>query len=124
MRRIVTAAGLLLTVAGCSWTSTTPSSTLSTATRTQAGVTVRVGVMGQGSAGWRLKVLLVPLSQGFHLYSLSLPDGGEQGLGIPTRQCRESRSTWSVLESPTWSWHRAVATSSSPAESNRHTSTS
>jgi len=93
MRRIVAAVGLLLSVAGCSSTSTTPAhaptptptSTLSTATRTQAGVAVRVSVMGQGSAGWRLKVLLVPLSRGFHLYSLSLPNGGEQGLGIPTR---------------------------------------
>lgn len=46
---------------------------------------MRVSVTGQGSAGLRLKVLLVPLSRGFHLYSLSLPDGGEQGLGIPTR---------------------------------------
>jgi Disulphide bond corrector protein DsbC len=35
--------------------------------------------------GWQLEVLFVPPSPGFHLYSLSLPDGGVEGLGIPTR---------------------------------------
>jgi hypothetical protein len=41
--------------------------------------------MDQGSSGWRLKVLFTPPSPGFHIYSLNLPDGGVQGLGIPTR---------------------------------------
>jgi hypothetical protein len=75
---------LLAAVSGCS-SSAAGSTTLATATRTQAGVTVRVSLVDQGSAGWRLKVLFVPPSPGFHLYSLSLPDSGVQGLGIPTR---------------------------------------
>jgi hypothetical protein len=46
---------------------------------------VRVSLSEQGSQEWRLKVLFVPPSPGFHLYSLSMPDGGVHGLGIPTR---------------------------------------
>ncbi len=83
-RHAVGAACLLLaTVGGCS--STPAATTLATVTRTQARVTVRVSLIDQGSTGWQLKVLFVPPSPGFHLYSLSLPDGGVQGLGIPTR---------------------------------------
>lgn len=83
MRRTLAVAALLLAAAGCS--STAAPTTLATAMHTRAGVTVRVSVTDQGSAGWQLKVLLVPPSPGFHLYSLSMPDGGVQGLGIPTR---------------------------------------
>ena len=86
MRRVVAAVGLLLAAAGCGSTRASPAiSTLATATHTRAGVSVRVSLVALGSAGWQLKVLFTPLSPGFHLYSLSLPDGGEQGLGIPTR---------------------------------------
>lgn len=84
MRRHVSAAvGLLLSLAGCGPSSA--ATTLATATHSQASVAVRVSLIDQGSSGWQLKVLFSPPSPGFHLYSLSLPDGGVQGLGIPTR---------------------------------------
>lgn len=80
---LIAAVGLFLAVVGCS--STAATATLATATRAHASVTVRVSLIGQGSDGWQLKVQFVPPSPGFHLYSLSLPNGGVQGLGIPTR---------------------------------------
>jgi hypothetical protein len=82
-RHTLAAASLLLAVAGCS--STPATTVLATAAQTQARVTVRVSLIDQGSMGWQLEVLFVPPSPGFHLYSLSLPDGGVEGLGIPTR---------------------------------------
>lgn len=44
-----------------------------------------MSLIDQGASGWQLEVLFTPPAPGFHLYSLSLPDGGVQGLGIPTR---------------------------------------
>lgn len=88
IRRALIAIGLLVAVAvagvaGCS--STPATTTLATATYTQASVTVKVSLSEQGSQSWQLKVLFVPPSPGFHLYSLGMPDGGVHGLGIPTR---------------------------------------
>jgi cytochrome c biogenesis DsbD-like protein len=80
---LIAAVGLLLTVGGCS--SSAATTTLATATRAQASVTVRASLIDRGSDGWQLTVQFVPPSPGFHLYSLSLPNGGVQGLGIPTR---------------------------------------
>jgi hypothetical protein len=82
-RHVLTAVGLLLAVAGCS--SSEAATTLASATRTQGRVTARVSLIDQSSAGWRLEVVLLPPSPGFHLYSLSLPNGGVRGLGVPTR---------------------------------------
>jgi hypothetical protein len=84
----MTAVVLLPAVAGCSSTVATAAgatATLATATRVRAGVTVRVSLIDRGSGGSQLKVRFAPLSPGFHPYSLSLPNGGVQGLGIPTR---------------------------------------
>ncbi|MEV6106882.1 hypothetical protein AB0M28_19505 [Streptomyces sp. NPDC051940] len=44
------------------------------------GVAVRVTVEGD-----RVTAVLTPQRETFHLYSLSLPDEGVDGLGIPTR---------------------------------------
>jgi hypothetical protein len=83
IRRALAAVGLLVAAAGCG--STAANTTLATATYTQARVTVKVSLTEQGPKDWQLKVLFVPPSPGFHLYSLSMPDGGVHGLGIPTR---------------------------------------
>lgn len=83
IRRALAATGLAVALAGCSSAGAT--TTLATATRTQARVTVRVSLIRQGSQQWQLKVLFVPPSPGFHIYSLTMPDGGVHGLGIPTR---------------------------------------
>jgi hypothetical protein len=84
MRRTLAAVCLLFfSAVGCS--STPSTTTLATATRTQARVLVRVSLIDQARAGWQLRVVFVPPSPGFHLYSLDLPDGGVRGLGIPTR---------------------------------------
>jgi hypothetical protein len=70
-------------LAGCT-ASAPPTGTAHTASFTAAGVsvTVRVEVRDDGS---RLLAELRPERNGFHLYSLGLPDGGIDGIGIPTR---------------------------------------
>ncbi|MFE3638035.1 hypothetical protein, partial [Streptomyces sp. NPDC059168] len=48
------------------------------------GVAVSVRVES-GDSGLRVLADLRPERPGFHLYSLALPDGGVDGIGIPTR---------------------------------------
>lgn len=55
-----------------------------TAHRDNSGVTVTVHLT-RTSGGSVLKATFSPDRPGFHLYSISLPDAGIKGLGIPTR---------------------------------------
>ncbi|MET9876537.1 hypothetical protein ABZZ36_18205 [Actinacidiphila glaucinigra] len=50
----------------------------------EGGVAVSVRVESSGG-GLRVVADLRPERDGFHLYSLALPDGGIDGIGIPTR---------------------------------------
>ncbi|WP_157856183.1 hypothetical protein [Actinacidiphila yeochonensis] len=52
---------------------------------TAGGVKAVVEVSRSGGHEVRITATLRPRQAGFHLYSLSLPDGGVDGLGIPTR---------------------------------------
>jgi hypothetical protein len=52
---------------------------------TDGGVAVAVTLERTGPASVAVTATLRPQRAGFHLYSLSLPDGGVDGLGIPTR---------------------------------------
>ncbi|MFE1285868.1 hypothetical protein [Streptomyces sp. NPDC058751] len=70
-------------LAGCA--ASAANGTTAHATSFTAGgvsVTVRVESRDDGS---RLLAELRPEQAGFHLYSLGLPDGGIDGIGIPTR---------------------------------------
>ncbi|MFJ4436534.1 hypothetical protein [Streptomyces sp. NPDC088923] len=51
---------------------------------TAGGVSVRIR-LDSDEDGPRLLAELRPQQAGFHLYSLGLPDGGVEGIGIPTR---------------------------------------
>ncbi|MFD3453767.1 hypothetical protein ACFWVC_16490 [Streptomyces sp. NPDC058691] len=52
----------------------------------EGGVAVTVRVEPEsGDDGPRVVAVLRPERAGFHLYSLALPDGGVDGIGIPTR---------------------------------------
>ncbi|WP_131737542.1 hypothetical protein [Actinomadura roseirufa] len=68
------AASLLL--AGCAFQHESPA----TARFTDGGVEVTISVSQS-----RLKAIYRPIRPGFHIYSLDLPSGGVQGLGVPTR---------------------------------------
>jgi len=57
-----------------------PAAETTAARRTENDVEVVVRV-----APGRVAVTFRPLRSGFHLYSIGLPDGGVDGLGIPTR---------------------------------------
>lgn len=52
---------------------------------TDGGVAVAVVLERSGATSVAVTVTLRPQRAGFHLYSLSLPEGGIDGLGIPTR---------------------------------------
>ncbi|MFI1092181.1 hypothetical protein [Streptomyces sp. NPDC020917] len=52
---------------------------------TDGGVTASVTLERTATDQVRLTAELAPQTRGFHLYSLDLPDGGVDGLGIPTR---------------------------------------
>ncbi|MCL2732151.1 MAG: hypothetical protein FWE15_19250 [Actinomycetia bacterium] len=52
---------------------------------TDGGVRASVTLERTAADEVRLTAELAPQSRGFHLYSLALPDGGVDGLGIPTR---------------------------------------
>lgn len=52
---------------------------------TDGGVTVSVTLERSGAGSVAVTATLRPQRAGFHLYSLALPDGGVDGLGIPTR---------------------------------------
>lgn len=49
------------------------------------GVAVTVTLQRAGAQAVSVTTTLRPQRPGFHLYSLDLPDGGVDGLGIPTR---------------------------------------
>jgi hypothetical protein len=75
------AAALSSAAAGCG--SDTPP--VPTAKQDTSGVTVSVRLIA-GPAGTRqVKATFTPDKPGFHVYSVDLPDGGVQGMGIPTR---------------------------------------
>lgn len=44
-----------------------------------------VSLLRTGAGTVSVTATLAPRQAGFHLYSVSLPEGGEQGIGIPTR---------------------------------------
>lgn len=52
---------------------------------TDGGVRVSAVIERAGAGALDVTVTLRPQQAGFHLYSLDLPDGGIDGLGIPTR---------------------------------------
>ena len=52
---------------------------------TDGGVRVSVTLERTAADEVRVTAALTPQTRGFHLYSLALPDGGIDGLGIPTR---------------------------------------
>ncbi|MFC4033932.1 hypothetical protein ACFO3J_20960 [Streptomyces polygonati] len=52
---------------------------------TDGGVAVTVTLERSGADDVAVSATLRPRRSGFHLYSLGLPDGGVDGLGIPTR---------------------------------------
>ncbi len=56
-----------------------------TAASTANGVTVRVVLLPSSGGRGRIEATFSPQRAGFHLYSIDLPDGGVDGLGIPTR---------------------------------------
>lgn len=56
-----------------------------TAHRTANGVAVAVTLRSLPDDQQRLVVTFTPQDAGFHIYSIDLPDGGADGLGIPTR---------------------------------------
>ncbi|WP_344446994.1 hypothetical protein, partial [Kitasatospora nipponensis] len=49
------------------------------------GVTVSVTLVAATDGGSAIRATFTPDMPGFHLYSVDLPDGGVDGLGIPTR---------------------------------------
>ena len=48
------------------------------------GVTVTVALLPGSPGGQRVQAVFRPEQPGFHLYSVELPPGGVDGLGIPT----------------------------------------
>jgi hypothetical protein len=52
---------------------------------TEGGVHAAVTLERTGAGTLAVTATLTPEQGGFHLYSLGLPDGGVDGLGIPTR---------------------------------------
>lgn len=76
LRRLV-AAALVLAAAGCGGRAPTPPTT---AGFSAGGVDVTLRVSAD-----RVAATFRPQQAGFHIYSVDLPDGGVDGLGIPTR---------------------------------------
>ncbi|NKZ02413.1 hypothetical protein [Actinomadura latina] len=76
MRWAALGAGLLLLACGCGRQEAPPAS----AGFTESGVEVSVTVSGS-----EVKAVFRPTRPGFHVYSVDMPDGGVDGLGIPTR---------------------------------------
>lgn len=75
---------LLLLTAACS---TRPAPAPAAAATYEGGgvqVAVRLETADGGSDGL-IRATFTPQEPGFHLYSVDLPDGGVDGLGIPTR---------------------------------------
>ena len=97
-RRAVSAAltvlVLLVSAIGCAANPAVPAS----ASFTENGVTVSAALAGTGHER-RLSVELRPMRTGFHIYSIDLPDGGIDGLGIPTRL--SVRGSLTALGAPT-----------------------
>ncbi|WP_448322052.1 hypothetical protein [Streptomyces sp. CO7] len=77
----VAAAAVLV---GCT-ASAQPKSTPHATSFTAGGVRVTVRLESRGDGGSLLLAELRPRQAGFHLYSLGLPDGGVDGIGVPTR---------------------------------------
>ncbi|MET7981672.1 hypothetical protein [Streptomyces sp. NPDC005281] len=72
-----------VTLAGCAGTGTSDA-TVDAAPFSAGGVAVSVRIESRDD-GLRVLAELRPQQAGFHLYSLDLPDGGVDGIGIPTR---------------------------------------
>ena len=77
----IAAAALSSTVAACASTARP----VPTAKRDASGVTVTVRLVADPAGTRHLEATFAPDKPGFHVYSVDLPDGGVQGLGIPTR---------------------------------------
>lgn len=80
-RAALAAAFFSSAVAGCG-SATHP---VPTAKRDASGVTVIVRLVADSAGTRRVEATFAPDKPGFHVYSVDLPDGGVQGLGIPTR---------------------------------------
>jgi hypothetical protein len=83
------AVGVAMALAGCGHDPADdppalPEQVASLASFEEGGVRVEV-VLRQTSRAARLQVRLAPVEQGFHVYSIDLPDDGVDGLGTPTR---------------------------------------
>ena len=82
-RTTVPAALLCVLAAGCGHAAAAPSRTH--ASFTAGGVRVTVTLERQAAHTVAVTAMLSPRQKGFHVYSLTLPDQGVDGLGIPTR---------------------------------------
>lgn len=76
MRWTALGAGLLLLACGCGHQGAPPRS----ARFTESGVEVSITVSES-----QVKAVFRPTRPGFHVYSVDMPNGGIDGLGIPTR---------------------------------------
>jgi hypothetical protein len=56
-----------------------------TGSATAGGAVVTATLVTDSSSSTMLRVTIAPLSPGYHIYSLVLPTGGVDGLGVPTR---------------------------------------
>ncbi|MGF1431650.1 hypothetical protein [Kitasatospora sp. LaBMicrA B282] len=56
-----------------------------TAHAAAGGVTVTATLAGPAGGGRELRITFAPQRPGFHVYSVDLPAGGVDGLGVPTR---------------------------------------
>lgn len=80
-----TALSITLSLAGCaSRTNATPGILTAAFDESGVAVSVRYSAPGNGNAA-SLIVSFAPDKTGFHLYSLTMPDDGVQGLGRPIR---------------------------------------
>lgn len=76
VKRAVVGGAVSLLIAGCAH----QHAPLATADFTDSGVEVTINVSKS-----EVKVTYRPTQPGFHIYSIDLPPGGIDGLGIPTR---------------------------------------
>lgn len=75
-----TAAALALLLAGCG----ADPAPVPTARATRNGVTVTVALLPAADGAHRIRATFRP-EPGFHVYSIDLPEGGVDGLGVATR---------------------------------------
>jgi hypothetical protein len=80
--RLAAVASAALLAGGCSSAASRP---VPTGRADESGVTVTVRLVTTSGGGRQIEATFAPDRPGFHVYSVDLPAGGVQGLGIPTR---------------------------------------